>query len=150
MFAMQREEVIVQLQLHFAHGLLDLFGCLLAFPNDDHLPAVFLKQLVVLLVPLLVATNLIDPKLPIGCWNLATSGVSMPEAPVDEDCRAIFTHHDVGLPWDALHVEPIAVTMLPQPLPHLQFGFGAFAVDVRHAAMSLFWSHFISHGRRLF
>ena len=39
-------------------------GCQLAFPDDDHLPAVFLKQLVVLLISLLVATDFVYPKLP--------------------------------------------------------------------------------------
>ena len=70
----------------------------------------------------------------------------MPKASVDEDRRAIFPHHDIGLPWDALHVEPIAIAVRPQPLPHLQFRLGAFAVDVRHHEVPLFWGEVVGHG----
>ena len=71
--------------------------------------------------------------------------VSMPEASVDEDGSAVFPHHDVRLPWHALHVEPIAVAVPPQPLPHLQLGLGAFAVDVRHHEVTLFGGEVVGH-----
>ena len=71
--------------------------------------------------------------------------VSMPEAPVDENRRAILPHHDVRLPRNRLHVEPIAVAMLPQPLSHLQLWFSAFAMDVRHHEVTLFWGENIGH-----
>ena len=54
----------------------------------------------------------------------------MPEAPIDEDRRAVLPHYDVGLSRNAFHVESIAIPMPPQPLPHFQLGLGAFAVDV--------------------
>ena len=36
--------------------------------------------------------------------------------------------------------------MVPQPLPHLDFGFGVAAADVRHAAMALCGGHGVGHG----
>ena len=55
--------------------------------------------------------------------------VTMPETTIHKNSRVIPPHDDVGLAWHALHVEAIALAMPPQPLPDLQLGFGAFAVD---------------------
>ena len=70
----------------------------------------------------------------------------MPEASIDENRRPITPHDDVGLAWHALHVEPIAVAVPPQPLPHLQLRFGAFAVDARHHIVALLWGEAVGHG----
>ena len=72
--------------------------------------------------------------------------VAVPETPIHKNRRPIPPHDDVGLAWHALHVEAIAVAVPPQPLPHLQLGLGAFAVDARHAVMPLSGSHLVGHG----
>jgi hypothetical protein len=72
--------------------------------------------------------------------------VFMPETPVHEDRHMVFPHHDIRFAWHRLHVKTIAVAMMPQPLPHLQLGLGAFAVDVRHHEVTLFGSEAVCHG----
>ena len=152
--------VLVQQQLHLAHRVVDEGGLQLAFPDNDDLPSVFLQHSVVLLVALLVPPNLLHPELPVRRRNLAATRadnfqfsifnfqfgfVSMPEAPVDEDGRPIWPHHDVGLPGHRLHVEPIAVPVTPQPPPHLQLRLRVLAADVRHASVPLLRCHRVGH-----
>ena len=69
----------------------------------------------------------------------------MPKTPIHKNRRAIPPHDDVGLAWHAFHVEAIAVTVSPQPLPHLQFWLGVLAADARHAVVALGWSEAVSH-----
>ena len=71
--------------------------------------------------------------------------VPVPKTPIDKNRRPIPPHDDVGLAWDALHVEAIAIAMPPKPLPDQQLGLGAFAVDVRHHQVSLFGSEAVGH-----
>lgn len=72
--------------------------------------------------------------------------MTMPETTIHKNRRPIPPHDDVRFAWHTLHVEAIAVAVSPQPLPDLQLGFGAFAVDARHAVMPLSRSHLVSHG----
>ena len=73
----------------------------------------------------------------------------MPEAPVHENRCPIFPHHDVGFAWHALHIEAVAVAVGPQPLAHLQLGFGVPAADVRHAAVALGGGEAVGHNQRI-
>ena len=87
MFAIQGQQFVVQQQLHFVHGLFDAFWGELTFPDDDHLPAVFLKHLVVILVAFSVAIYFVLPEIHIGLGQpvFVTTLMSMPEASIDED-----------------------------------------------------------------
>ena len=69
----------------------------------------------------------------------------MPEAPVDEYRRPVRPHHDIRLPGDAFHVQPIAVSVTPQPPPHLQLWLRVLTADVRHTTMPLVGRKHISH-----
>ena len=143
--------------MDLAHDVLDPFGLQLAFPYDDDVPSVLQKHLIILLVALLVAADFVFPKFAVGCWEFAArrmhqagvavplQGVSVPKAPVHEDCRPVFPHHDIGFARHALHVEPVAVPVPPQPLSHFELGLGAAAVDVRHAPVSLGGSETVGH-----
>jgi hypothetical protein len=71
--------------------------------------------------------------------------VAVPETPIHKNRRPIPPHDDIRLAWHALHVEAIAVAVPPQPLPHLQLGLGAFAVDARHHAVALFGCETVCH-----
>ena len=144
--AMDVEEMLVELQFHFSHRFLEAFRFQFTFPNDDDLPAILFKELIILLIPLLVSCDFVHPKPPVGLRNLTALGilnfylftinswhrhtVSMPEAAIDKDRRAVLAHHDVRLAGDRFHVEAVAVAVIPQPLPHLQLGFGVPAADV--------------------
>ena len=67
---MDGKEPVIQQQFHLGHGLLELFRLKLAFPDDDHLPAVIDEELVVLLIPLLVSLDLVHPKLTVCLRDL--------------------------------------------------------------------------------
>ena len=69
----------------------------------------------------------------------------MPEAPIHKDRRVVFSHHDIRFSRHRLHIEPIAVPMMPQPLSYLQLRLGAFAVDVRHHKVTLFGGEMVGH-----
>ena len=69
----------------------------------------------------------------------------VPETPVHENRRAVPPHHNIRLARHRFHVEAIAVAVPPQPLPHQEFGFGAFAVDARHHIVALLWSEAVGH-----
>ena len=71
--------------------------------------------------------------------------MSVPKTSIHENRRSIPPHDDVGLAWDALHVEAIAVAMPPKPLPDQHLGLGAFAVDARHHVVALLWSEAVGH-----
>lgn len=161
----ERQQLLVEQEFHLAHGAFQTVGLELAFPDDDHLPAVVLEELVVLLVPLLVSGDFVDPELGVGLRYLTTTRFStahlkpftsnlhvvpMPKASVDKDGCVVAAHHDVGLPRNAFHVEAVAVAVTPQPLPDLQFGLGVAAADVRHHKMALRWSEVVGHKTMLF
>ena len=74
----ERQHVLVQQQFHLAHRVVDKGGLELAFPDDDHLPAVLLPHAVVLLVTLLVPPDLRHPKVPIGAGYFATLRTCQP------------------------------------------------------------------------
>ena len=69
----------------------------------------------------------------------------MPEAAVHEDSRAVRPHHDVRFAGHALHVQAVAVAVVPQPAAHLQLGFRVPAADVRHAPVPLLSCHRVGH-----
>lgn len=124
---MQRQEVLIEQQLHFEHRVLNEGGLQLAFPNDDYLPTIFMKNAIVLLIPLTITANLVLPKARIRLRYavFVTTLMSVPETPVDKYCCPISPHHNVWLPGNRLHIQPIAVSVRPQPLPHFPLGLGA-------------------------
>lgn len=71
--------------------------------------------------------------------------MTMPETPIHKNCCPIPPHDDIRFAWHAFHIETIAVAVLPQPLPDLQLGLGAFAVDARHHAVALFGCEAVGH-----
>lgn len=74
----------------------------------------------------------------------------MPEASVHEDSRAVRPHDDVRLAGHALHVEAVAIPVMPQPAAHLQLGFRVPAADMRHAPVPLLSCHRVGHGLFMF
>ena len=61
----------------------------------------------------------------------------VPETAVDENSRSVFAHDDVRLAGHALDIEPVAVSVRPQPSANGHFRFGCLAADMRHAAVAL-------------
>ena len=63
--------------------------------------------------------------------------MSVPETAVDEDRRSVFAHNDVRLAGHALDIEPVAVSVRPQPFPNQYLRLGRLAAYMRHAAVAL-------------
>jgi len=67
------------------------------------------------------------------------------ETETDENRRSVFAHNDVRLAGHALDIEPVAVSVCPQPSPHKHFRLGCLAAYMRHTAMTLGGCHKIRH-----
>ena len=89
------------------------FGFLkLALPYDDNEPSLCFQLPPHFLISFLIARDLGNPEVGVGfrdCIILAAF-VSMPEATVNKNDRPIFRKNDIGFPWKAFVVQPIAET----------------------------------------
>jgi len=92
-----------------------------------------------LLVSFAVTGDLVLPECRIGLgkYKLFASFVAMPETAVDKDCRSILAHDDVRLARYALDIQPITVSVCPQPFPDRYLRLGCLAAYMRHAAVAL-------------
>ena len=142
-----RKHILVQQHLHLPHGVLYGVGFQLALPYHYHVPPVAVQQVVVLAVALPVACYLGFPEGGVAFRHPegGTALMAVPKAPVHEYGCAVGPHNDVRLSGHTLHIQSVAVAVVPQPLPHLQLGLGAPTVYVRHAAVPLFGCHCVGH-----
>ena len=97
-----------------------------------------------------VAFNLRFPELRVRLWQHVVSAplVSMPEASVDEDARAVFAHYDIRMTGQTRMVQPIAEATAEQEFSDRDFRFGVFSPYRCHAAVALFLSQLV-HNRGL-
>ena len=97
-----------------------------------------------------VAFNLRFPELRVCLWQHVVSAplVSMPEASVDEDARAVFAHYDIRMTGQTRMVQPIAEATAEQEFPDRDLRFGVFSPYRCHAAVALFFSQLV-HNRGL-
>ena len=100
-----------------------------------------------LLVSFAVTGDLVLPECRIGLgkYKLFASFVAMPETAVDKDCRSVFAHYDVRFARYALHVQPVPVSVRPQPFPDRYLRLCRLAADMRHAAVALCRCEDIGH-----
>ena len=91
-----------------------------ACPDDDYLPSGVKQQLVVPSVPFAVTGYLVLPECRIGLgqYELSASFMPVPETAVDKDRRSVLAHDDVRFARHALDIEPVAVSVRPQPFPN--------------------------------
>ena len=61
------------------------------------------------------------------------------ETAVYKDSCPVLAHDDIRLAGHALDIEPVAVSVCPQPSPHKHFRLGCLAAYMRHAAVTLLW-----------
>lgn len=120
----------------------------LAFPNHDAVPPHCRQLAAHLAISFLISSYFFYPELRVGFRYSIISAplVPMPKAAVDEDASAVFPHHDVGLARKAGMIQPIAVSMAPQPLAHNHFWPGVLTVNGGHVRMTLLWAKCITHG----
>ena len=59
------------------------------------------------------------PETGIGLWQdkLLASLVTVSETAVDKDSRSVLAHNNIRLAGHALDIEPVAVSVRPQPFP---------------------------------
>ena len=60
----------------------------------------------------------------------------MPEAPIDENARAVFSHHDIRMPWQSFMVEPIPESFSEEIFPDDEFRLCVFGVDGCHIVVA--------------
>ena len=121
------------------HGGVEFVFGQVARPDDDDLPAGLNQSVIVLLVPFAVAGYLGLPKGGVGFrqYELFATFMPVPETAVDKDSRSVLAHHYVRLAGHALDIEPVPVSVRPQPFPDRYLRLGRLAVDMRHAAVAL-------------
>ena len=121
-------------------GIQFLFGQV-ALPDDDDLPTGEHQFIIDPCVPSSILLYLGLPELCIGFrqYKQLASLVTVPETAVNKDSRSVLAHDDVRLAGHALDIEPVAVSVRPQPFPNQYLRFGRLAANMRHAAVTLLW-----------
>ena len=71
------------------------------------------------------------------------------ETAVDENRRSVSAHHYIRLAWHALHVQPVPVSVRPQPFPDRYFRLRRLVAYMRHAAVPLCRCQDVGHGKRV-
>lgn len=119
----------------------------LAFPNHDAVPSHCGQLATHLTISFLISSYFFYPELRVGFRYSVIFAplMPMPKAAIDEDASAVFPHHDVGLARKAGMIQPIAVSMAPQPLAHNHFWPGVLTVNGGHVRMTLLWGKCITH-----
>ena len=145
------------------HRLFPFLWFQLALPYRDAVPPHGCQPLLVLYIPFLVPANLVHPELPVRLRNLTAlrigkyvftplalwrgvggeAPMSMPEAPVHKDARAILPQYQIRMPWQSLMVQSVSESPLPQSTAHNHLRLRILPSDRRHVCVSLLWSEFI-------
>lgn len=71
--------------------------------------------------------------------------MTMPEAAIDKDDRAILAQHDGGVSGQPRMVEPVAEATAKEEFPHHHFWFGALPPYLCHTVMALLLCQFVCH-----
>lgn len=144
------QQITVECNHHLLHSVFYFPFCQAARPYHNHLPPCLHQKIVVPLVTFAVAVNFRLPESRVGLRHhkLTASFMPMPEATVDKDSRPVFAHHDIRLSRHTPDVEPVPVSMCPQPFPDQQFRLRRLATDMRHTAVTLCRCKDIGHINR--
>ena len=101
-----------------------------AFPDDEDPPSCFHELLLVALVPLHVAGELRLPELLARLWHIGLlATVPMPEAPMNEDCRASSRKNQIGATAKLADMRAEAIATGVKSASHEQFGLRVHATD---------------------
>jgi len=145
------QKVFVQGDSYGLHGGFQFVFGEVARPDDYYLPAGIHQFVVNPCIPSSIPFYLVLPESGVGLWQdeLLATLVTVPETTVDEDSRSVFAHDDIRLARHTLDVQPVSISMCPQPFPHRYFRLGRFAAYIRHAAMALCRCQDIGHNTNL-
>lgn len=131
-------------------GFESVFGQV-ARPQRNHLPAVGAEHFFVPPVPFTITVNLCLPERRV-CFRQYKQPaplVSVPETAVDEYRRSVLAHHDIRLARHTLDIQPVPVSVCPQPFPHRHFGHCPPAAYMRHTAVALLRCQDVGHNQKL-
>lgn len=127
-------------------GFESVFGQV-ARPQRNHLPAVGAEQFFVLPVPFAVAVNLCLPECRIGFrqYELPATFVPVPKTPINKYRRSVLAHHDVRFARHAPDIQPVPVSVYPQPFPYCHLRLCPLAAYMRHTAVALLRCQNVGH-----
>lgn len=69
----------------------------------------------------------------------------MPEAAIDEDCRAIFAEYYIGSTGKFLYIKAVPESVGKEEAAHKKLRFGILAADALHAFVALLRIQFVRH-----
>ena len=72
--------------------------------------------------------------------------MSVPEASVYEDHRAVFAHNNVGMPWQSRMVQPVPEPVGKKIFAHDKLRLRALPVYGCHTTAALFLCHLVHYG----
>lgn len=123
------------------------FGFELAFPDGDGVPAELAEVYAALEVAGLVSGNFVLPEPGICFWEdkIAAVRMTVPEAAVDEDCRAVLAEYYVGSTREFLYIEAVPESVGKEEAAHKKLRFGVLAADALHAFVALLRTQFVRH-----
>lgn len=100
----------------------------------------------IVVVTFSIVLDFLEPKVHVAFWQAKfITIVSVPETSVYENYSVVSAQNDVGSSCKSFYIQPIAVSKMPQPFSHQNFGFGVSASYVAHASMPLLGCHFVCH-----
>ena len=139
------QQIAVECDRHLLHSVFYFLFRQIARPYHNHLPPCLHQKIIVPLVTFAVTVNFRLPKSRVGLryHKLAASFMPVPKATVDKDSRPVSAHHDIRLSRHTPDVEPVPVSVCPQPFPDQQFRLRRLASDMRHTAVTLFFGQFV-------
>lgn len=104
----------------------------LALPDRHHSPAQLLQFPLVPFITLLVAFNLLAPKLTVGMGNMTVHLVPVPKTTVYENHDAILAQHDVRRARQPFHILAVTVAAQKEVTAHNPLRFRVLAPYLRH------------------
>ena len=109
-----------------------------AFPEDKNPPAKVPQRLFVAPVSGDVTRELVHPERDagFGCIGVPASGVSMPEASVNEHSKSMFRENQVGAAGEVLPVQTEAEAQIVGDATNSKFRRGIPSLDSRHVLAS--------------
>lgn len=123
----------------------------LAFPNDNHLPSGIVKDFVVALISLSVANNLCHPEISVCLRDgvFVATLMPMPKTAINENGCSVFAHNYIRASRNTLYIEPVAVSVVPQPVSNKPLWLGTFCMDTSHDVMMLLFCEFMHSFKHL-
>ena len=133
--------------LNACKSILELGFFKLALPEYDNEPAFGFKLPPRLLITFFVAGDFSGPIISISLWNaiITATVMAMPEAPVDEDDRAVFGQDYIRRAWQVMDISSVSETVFPKIMPSFNFRCSIRRANLRHTRTTLLFCELISH-----